>query len=203
MEKNFKNISNEIAAIAEQMNNYAEVIKFNGKEFKLTKNNIDNDEWWWRGGNTLSKPNVYECDIEDWDNDEDWDNVPVLYFKFGYGYKRESTAHIIMTDTDTYMVIDGNKVYRVAYIINTLELVDNFEYEELCDVLDSGNFILRNANGKYVYVEHVENYCPINYCELKFNKPCESVTIERWGDYDEKYGVVCRSNGKVTARYEY
>ena len=53
------------------------------------------------------------------------------------------------------------------------------------------------------YVEHVENYCPINYCELKFNKPCESVTIERWGDYDEKYGVVCRSNGKVIARYTY
>lgn len=195
----------EIAAIAEQVKNYAETINFNGKEYKLTENNIDEDMGWWRGGNTLSQPNVYECDIEDWDNDEDWDNVPVLYFKFGYGFERESTAHVIVTEDDTYMVIDGNKVYRVAYIINTLELVDNFEYEELCDVLDSGNFILQNTNGKYVYVEHIRKYWPINYFELKFNKPCESISLERYDKHyvGGDYHIICRSNGKVIARYAY
>ena len=194
MEKNLKNISKEIAAIAEQVKNDAETINFNGKEFKLTENNIDNDMDWWRAGNTLSKPNVYECEDEE----------QVLYFKFGYGFERESTAHVIVTEDDTYMVIDG-KVFKVAYIISHLELVDNFDLDELRDVLDSRHFILENTNGKYVYVEHVEKYWPINYFELKFNKPCESIALE---EYDKKYvggdyHIICRSNGKVIARYAY
>lgn len=192
MEKNLKNISKELAAIAEQVKNYAETINLNGKEFKLTENNIDEDMWWWRGGNTLSQPNVYECEDEE----------KVLYFKFGYGFERESTAHVIVTEDDTYMVIDG-KVFKVAYIISHLELVDNFDLEELREELEFHDFVIQNANGKYIYVEHETYYRPINYFKLKFHKACESVTIERWGDYDEKYGVVCRSNGKVSARYEY
>ena len=200
MEKNLKNISKEIAAIAEQVKNYAETINLNGKEYKLTENNIDEDMGWWRGGNTLSQPNVYECE-----NKANYGGKEqVLYFKFGYGFERESTAHVIVTEDDTYMVIDG-KVFRVAYIISHLELVYNFNLEELRDVLDSRHFILQNTNGKYVYVEHVEKYWPINYFELKFNKPCESISIE---EYDKKYvggdyHIICRSNGKVTARYEY
>ena len=196
MEKNLKNISKEIAAIAEQVKNDAEAINFNGKEFKLTENNIDNDMDWWRAGNTLSKPNVYECENADWDK--------VVYFKFGYGFERESTAHIIVTEDDTYMVIDG-KVFKVAYIISHLELVDNFDLDELRDVLDNHHFILQNANGKYVYVEHIRKYWPINYFELKFNKPCESIALE---EYDKRYvggdyHIICRSNGKVIARYAY
>lgn len=184
MEKNFKNISKEIAAIAEQVNNYAETINFNGKEYKLTENNIDEDMGWWRAGNTLSQPNVYENEDEE----------QVLYFKFGYGFKRESTAHVIVTEDDTYMVIDG-KVFKVAYIISYLELVDNFDLEELRDVLDSRHFILQNANGKYVYVEHETYYRPINYFKLKFHKACESISFE-------ECGFVCRSNGKVLERIE-
>ena len=196
MEKNLKNISKELAAIAEQVKNDAETINFNGKEFKLTEDNIDNDMGWWRAGNTLSKPNVYECENADWDK--------VVYFKFGYGFERESTAHVIVTEDDTYMVIDG-KVFKVAYIEDKYELVDDFDLEELRDVLRSRHFILENTNGKYVYVEHIRNYWPINYFELKFNKPCESIAIEQ---YDKKYiggdyHIICRSNGKVIARYEY
>lgn len=192
MEKNLKNISKEIAAIAEQVKNYAETINFNVKEYKLTEDNIDEDMGWWRAGNTLSKPNVYECEDEE----------KLLYFKFGYGFERESTAHVIVTEDDTYMVIDG-KVFKVAYIISHLELVDNFDLDELRDVLDSRDFILQNTNGKYVYVEHIRKYCPINYFELKFNKPCESIALEKWGEYNDEDYIVCRSNGKVIARYAY
>lgn len=198
MEKNFKNISKEIAAIAEQVKNYAEAISFNGKEYKLTENNIDEDMWWWRGGNTLSQPNVYECE-----NKANYGGKEkLLYFKFGYGFERESTAHVIVTEDDTYMVIDG-KVFKVAYILSYLKLVDNFDLEELRDKLDDGDFILQNANGKYVYVEHIRKYWPINYFELKFNKPCESIALEKWGEYNDEDYIVCRSNGKVIARYAY
>lgn len=198
MEKNLKNISEELAAIAEQVKNYAETINLNGKEFKLTENNIDEDMGWWRAGNTLSKPNIYECDNEDYYDGKE----KVLYFKFGYGFKRDNTAHVIATDDDTYMVIDG-KVFKVAYIISNLGLVDDFDFEELRDVLDSRNFILQNANGKYVYVEHIKKYCPINYFKLKFNKSCESIALEKWGEYNDEDYIVCRSNGKVIARYAY
>ena len=141
--------SKELAAIAEQVKNYAEVINFNGKEFKLTENNIEDDIWWWRGGNILSKPNVYECE-----NEANYGGKEkLLYFKFGYGFERESTAHVIVTEDDTYMVIDG-KVFKVAYIEDKYELVDNFDLEELREVLDRRDFILQNTNGKYIYVEH-------------------------------------------------
>ena len=182
----------EIAAIAEQVKNYAETINLNGKEYKLTENNIEDDIWWWRGGSTISEPNVYEYEDEE----------QVLYFKFGYGFERESTAHVIVTEDDTYMVIDG-KVFKVAYIISHLELVDNFDLDELRNVLDNSHFILQNANGKYVYVEHIRKYWPINYFELKFNKPCESIALEKCGGYFGNYYIVCRSNGKVIARYAY
>lgn len=195
MEK--KNLK-EIAAIAEQVKNYAETINLNGKEYKLTENNIEDDIWWWRGGNTLSKPNVYECENKAYYGGKE----KLLYFKFGYGFERESTAHVIVTEDDTYMVIDG-KVFKVAYILSYLKLVDNFYLEELRDKLDDGNFILQNANGKYVYVEHIRKYWPINYFELKFNKPCESIALEKWGEYNDEDYIVCRSNGKVIARYAY
>ena len=55
----------EIAAIAEQVKNYAETINLNGKEYKLAENNIEDDIWWRRGGSTISEPNVYECENAD------------------------------------------------------------------------------------------------------------------------------------------
>lgn len=187
-----------IAAIAEQMNNYAECVTIDGKEFKLTKNNIENDEWWWRGGATLSESNVYECDNEAYFGGKE----QVLYFKFGFGYERESIARIIMTEDDTYMVIDG-KVYKVAYIIKGLKFTDDFDYDELRDELDLHDFVLQNTNGKYIYVEHYTYYRPINYFKLKFHKACESVSFEQWGEYGKNNGIVLRSNGRVLERIEY
>lgn len=189
---------NELAAIAEQMNNYAECVTIDGKEFKLAKNNIEEDEWWWYGGVTTSEANVYERDNEDRLGGKE----QVLYFKFGFGYERESIARIIMTEDDTYMVIDG-KVYRFAYIFKCLKFVDDFDYEELRKELEFRNFVLQNTNGKYIYVEHETYYHPINYFKLKFHKACESISFEEWGEYNHNSGVVCRSNGKVLERIEF
>lgn len=185
----------EIAAIAEQMNNYAECVTIDGKEFKLAKNNIDNDEGWWYGGNITSKPNVYERDNEAYFGGKE----QVLFFKFGYGFERENIARIIMTETDTYMVIDG-KVYKIEYLIERHELVDDFDYEELTDALESFYFVLQNANGKYILVKHEWHYRPINYFKLKLNKACESISLE---ECDRGYNFVFRSNGKVLERIEF
>ena len=171
--KNFKNISKEIAAIAEQVNNYAECVTIDGKEFKLTKNNIENDKWWWYGGVTTSEANIYERDNEDCLCGKE----QVLFFKFGFGYERESTAHVIVTEDDAYMVIDG-KVYRFAYIIKGLKLTDDFDYDELRDELEFHDFVIQNTNGKYIYVEHETYYHPINYFKLKFHKACKSCLRE-------------------------
>ena len=188
----------EIAAIAEQMNNYAECVTIDGKEFKLIKNNIEEDEWWWHGGVTTSEANVYERDNEDRLGGKD----QVLYFKFGFGYERESIARIIMTEDDAYMVIDG-KVYKFAYIIKGLKLTDDFDYDELRGELEFHDFVLQNTNGKYIYVEHYTYYRPINYFKLKFHKACESISYEKWGEYGKTCGFVCRSNGRVLERIEY
>lgn len=189
---------NEIAAIAEQMNNYAECVTIDGKEFKLTKNNIEDDEGWWRGGDTLSYSNVYERDNEERLGGKE----QVLFFKFGFGYERESIARIIMTEEDTYMVIDG-KVYRVAYIIKGLKLVDDFDYDELREEVEFHDFVIQNANGKYIYVEHETYYYPFIYFKLKFHKACESISFEQWGEYGENSGIVLRSNGRVLKRIEW
>lgn len=189
---------NEIAAIAEQMNNYAECVTIDGKEFKLVKNNIEEDEWWWYGGVTTSEPNVYECENEDRLCGKD----QVLYFKFGFGYERESIARIIMTEDDAYMVIDG-KVYKFAYIIKALKLTDDFDYDDLREKLENHDFVIQNTNGKYIYVEHETCYRPITYFNLKIHKACDTINFEKWGEYGKKFGLVCRSNGKVLERIEW